>query len=741
MTVSALKPRDAKRGASSPRTLLTSPRARVALVLLVVMGVVALVVAHYVTRVTEWRVMRDELLYLDISRGIADNLIPLPVVRGDHVQVYSILYPLIIAPFVGFLDAPAAFQVIRIVNVVVMVSTAIPTYLLAREGSTSRTAGLIAATLSVLVPWMAQSTSLMTEVAGYPAFAWAVYAMTRAIAVPGPRRDFVALGAIGIACLARTQFLVLLVAFPVAALVHEIGRRLARDRVRNIRSILVRGTYEGLRAHVVITAVVGVGGLLLAVASPLLLGSYAETTYGNVLPAGLAGSAVEHLAYIAVGMGALPVVFGMAFALETFGRAVDARPHALASVLLVVVVAMTLAVASFDLRFVLQGRTVQERYLFYICPLLFAGAVAWFAHRRGSPIPTAIAALGTAGVILSRTYEPQPDVPIEGFASPNRYSFAVLEGRLREAESHLGLHSVGPAFVIAGACVLLAALAVALLRGGRARLALAAFGISVGAFLAAQLVYVLPRVVNDHNSYARSVRGMRPLASRDWVEKHVSGSTGVVEVGPVFNSIASWDLEFWNPSVDRVYRLDRVGDNLTPIRLLSLNFNSGALDASGGRPPSQLVVSAREVRFAPEYRGSPVSRDGFTLYRTPVPYRAGWATRGIDEDGWTVAGQRVVLRVYARRGTGPELRRVRILLGGGEDIKKPRRYTLTGNGLRTDRVLRTNVDEQFDVCPPAGGHADVTLHVHGRTRLGARNVGLRVLLIQARSTGRSCRPT
>jgi hypothetical protein len=703
------------------------------------MLVIGAVVASYILDVTEWRVMKDELLYLDLSRSIADTLNPLPVERGELVSVYSVLYPLIIAPFVGFLDAPAAFQAIRLVNVCLMVSTAIPAYLLARQGSPSRAASVLAATLSVLVPWMGQSTSVMTEVAAYPAFAWAVYGMTRAIAAPTLRRDVVALAGIAVACLARTQFLVLLLAFPVAALLHEIGQRIALDGVRNVRSALVQGTRQTVRAHAVVALVWMVSILLLAFASSVLLGSYeATTSHGSVLPAGLPRSAVEHLAYIAVGMGALPIVFCFAFVLGTLGRAVDARPHALAAVLLVVLLSITVAVTSFDLRFVTLGRTVQERYLFYICPLVFAGAVAWFANARVSVIPAAIAAFGTAGIVLSRGYEPVPEISIEGFASPNRYFFAVMDGRLRQAESHLGLHSPDPALFIAAGCILFAGVAVALVRSGRRREAFVAFALIVGAFLIAQLVYVLPRVVDDHNRYARTVLGVRPLGSRDWVDERVTGSTGAVESGPIAENVRWWDLEFWNKSIDRVYRF---GDHrgFQPLRL---QFGSGTLIAGGGRPPQHLVLASSNVRFAPEHQGAPMRFGGFTLYRTPVPYRAAWATEGVDEDGWTRAGRTSVVRVYADRGrSAASLRRIRIVLGGGANIARPRGYTLTANSRARRGIVHANRIEQIDVCPPPGGHTDVTLRVHGHTQLSpGQLVGLRVLSIEDQPVRRSCRP-
>ena len=715
---------------------------------------VGALVGHYITRVTEWRVMTDELLYLKLARSMADSQMPLPEVHGEHVAVYSILYSLIIAPFVGLLRAPAAFEAIRVVNVVVMVSTAIPAYLLARQAAVSRAGGLVAATLSVLVPWMAQATSLMTEVAGYPAYVWSLVAITRAIAEPSVRRDVVALAAIAVACLARTQFFVLLLAFPIAALVHEIGRQLSGDPTVRLVSRVARGARDASRKHAVVT-VIALGGLILVLfASSVVLGSYAVTvSQGSVVPSGILGSAVEHLAYITVGVGALPVVFAAAFGLGTIGRPVDADSHALASVVVVAVAATTLAVASFDLRFTVGGYA-QERYLFYICPLLFAGAVAWLAAPARSLVATATAALGIAGVVLARSYD--PDRPLAALASPNRYFFRVLDGRLRQLESHLGTTAVGPEIVIAVSCLVVTALAVTVLRRGANSLGLAVFGLAVGGFLSAQLIYVLPRVVDEHNGGTQKLFGSAPLAARDWVDDRISTVSGAVE-GPInsrsgvpfFNPYVDratwWELEFWNRSVDRVYRLGtHGGEDLTigPIRTLSLDFATGAMKASGGSPPHHLIVASSDVRFAPEFRERPVSHGDMTLYRTPVPYRADWASQGIAQDGWTEAGRPAVVRVYARRGQAAELRRLRILLHGGADIGGPRRYTLSGAGPARSRIVRDTVDEQVDVCVPRGGHVDVALNVHGRTALGPRRVvGLRVLSINTRPLGRTCRAT
>jgi hypothetical protein len=713
------------------------------------MVVVGAIVEHWLVRVTEWRVMADELLYVEMARSMAHHLSPLPMVRGEHVGVYSVLYPLLLAPVVGIFDAPTAFQAIRVVNIALMVSTAIPAYLLTREAA-SRRGALIAATLSVLVPWVTASASVMTESAAYPAFAWAVYAMTRAIAQPGVRRDVLALVAIVIACLARSQFVLLVIAFPVAILVHEVGRRVGRDGVRDVRSWLVGAPIEAVRGHVVATVVVGIGVALLLFDAGTLVGGYSViTTDQSLLPAGIVGSALDHLAYIAVGIGALPVVFAIAFVAGTLGRPVDARSHALASVALVVVVATTIVVSSFDLRFIVLGREVQERYLFYICPLLFAAAVAWFVHARTSFVALAIGAIATGAIVLSQQYTPVPQVNIEGFASPNRYFFAVLDGRLRQVESWFGLHDPGPGLAIAAACVVLAALAMVLIRRGLARAALVGFGIAIGALLTAQLVYALPRVVEDHNGLARTGVGVRPLASRDWVDEQVpQRNTGAV-VGPIneragqpladplANLADWWDLAFWNESINRIYRLDDYSvDALVvgPVAQLSLDYATGAVSENSGHPPRQLVLATGEVRFAPEHEGSPVRHGDTTLYRTPLPYRAAWATQGVDDDGSTRLGRPAVVRVFAPRGEQTALTRVSIRVSHVPGEGRSHRFTVTSHGVTKLRRFRAIRTERLDVCVRAGGHAEVTLRPQGGTVSG-----LRILQIDTRPTGERCR--
>ena len=182
--------------------------------------------------------MTDELLYAKLATSIADTGSPLPQVHGTSIAVYNQLYPLLIAPLYGALSAPEAFRAAHVLNAFLMVSAVFPAYLLGRQ-VLSRPWALAAAGLSVLVPWMVLTGFLMTESAAYPAFLWALLGLQLAIAAPSPRRDLLAVAALGLAGLARTQFAVLVVVLPLAILAHEIGMR---------RSLLA-GLRHALAAH------------------------------------------------------------------------------------------------------------------------------------------------------------------------------------------------------------------------------------------------------------------------------------------------------------------------------------------------------------------------------------------------------------------------------------------------------------------------------------------------------------
>jgi hypothetical protein len=110
-----------------------------------------------------------------------------------------------------------AFDISHVISAVVFASTAIPVFLPARLVTRDRAAAVLAAALSIAVPWIAMTATLMTEPIAHAASAWALLAMTRALERPPGQRDLLALLAIVLAALARTQLAILGAAFVATA--------------------------------------------------------------------------------------------------------------------------------------------------------------------------------------------------------------------------------------------------------------------------------------------------------------------------------------------------------------------------------------------------------------------------------------------------------------------------------------------------------------------------------------------
>src|SRR5688572_31173451 len=115
--------------------------------------------------VAPW-IMVDELVYSELAKSFAD--------RGEFLlrevpsTGYGFVYPMLIAPAWLLFDAvPDAYAAAKAINGVVMSLTAIPAYLLARR-LVAPPLALAAAALSVLVPSMLYTGTLMTENAFYP---------------------------------------------------------------------------------------------------------------------------------------------------------------------------------------------------------------------------------------------------------------------------------------------------------------------------------------------------------------------------------------------------------------------------------------------------------------------------------------------------------------------------------------------------------------------------------------------
>ena len=128
------------------------------------------------TRVADWYVMTDELLYERLALSVTQLHSPLPHVHGELIGNINQLYPLLLAPLLAGRLVPHGLHDAHVLNALVMSSACIPAALLARRVTGSTRLAYVVGVLTVCMPWIALSSFLMTESVAYPAFAWALLA-------------------------------------------------------------------------------------------------------------------------------------------------------------------------------------------------------------------------------------------------------------------------------------------------------------------------------------------------------------------------------------------------------------------------------------------------------------------------------------------------------------------------------------------------------------------------------------
>jgi hypothetical protein len=688
--------------------------------LLALAGIVAAsatLLAIGTSRVKEWVVMTDELLYAKLAAHVASSGSPIPTLHGEHVGFLGVVYPILLAPFYATLDPVGAFDAAHVVNAVLFASAAIPVFLLARRLVPTECA-LAVALLSVCLPWTVNAAFVMSEAAAYPAFVWAVLACHLAVAEPTPRRDAWAVGAVALAFFTRPQFLFLVAVLPLAALLVE-GPRRAVARHRVLSAAVVAGA-----AVVVPLAALG--------QSHRLLGDYGVTaTEGSPLPAVVWKSAAIHLDVLAVGLGVLPFLLGAGW---IYSRLRAAAPHVRAFAVLAALALPLLALeaASYDVRFG-GADVVRDRYVFYLAPLLLVATGAALQGR----LP--IAGIAAATVFFAAT------VAFADFAEAAGLSVdsptAVINGVIRDESAGL------PAGVFVALCgLLLGAICIGLVWVPRPP-AMLGVTIVVFAFTGSVAGYAFERLLSSRTPGAVRVTGEPRV--RDWVDRSISGDAALV-ASPIstewgYSAIRWWEVEFWNDAIDRAFTTPDGTWTYTPFpsRTLDLDFDSGSFRRTDTAPP-YLVVSQTDSRFA--VAGSQVVANfGLAVVAAERPYRAAWATRGLDPDGWTRPGRPATVRVYAGQDRGQELVRLRVTLNAPSS-PGPVRYRLGDVTGSVDPGAQA--EPEVETCVPAGGHGDVTLVTgRGATIFGPpinpqpsslRTVGLAVSGVRLDPAGTAC---
>ena len=239
--------------------------------------------------VAPW-IMVDEIVYSELAKSFAANGHFL--VRGVPSHGYGLVYPILLAPaWRLFTAVPDAYAAAKVINSVVMSLAAVPAYYLARRLLSSRLS-LVAAALSVAVPSMLYTGTLMTENAFYPVFLTFALGLVAMLERPTVLRQVLVLALCGLAYATRPQAIALVPAILCAPLLHS-PRRLR--------------PFAPLYAIVGAAVVVALVGTAARGRSPLsVLGAYRAATSSDYTVGGILHFLLYHLAELDLYLGVIP---------------------------------------------------------------------------------------------------------------------------------------------------------------------------------------------------------------------------------------------------------------------------------------------------------------------------------------------------------------------------------------------------------------------------------------------------
>jgi hypothetical protein len=623
---------------------------------------VALRVWFTTSDVSPW-IMVDEVIFSEQARSIAHhgNL----DVRGQSYGVFSLVYPLLIAPAWLFSSGKEAYEIAKGINAALVTLGALPLYLWARRLLPMFESVLVCA-LALLIPPLLLAGNVMSDNAFFPAFLFAAFAIALALERPTRGRQALALGAVALACAVRLQGLVFLLVLPSAVLVHAL---LQPEAARGAGAAL-RRTARSFRPTALAFVAVGLAyaAVVLGVGASWssALGGYQVTTRVGYS----AGDAARWIGYqfgeleLASGFLAIPALLALlAWALRRRAETTSAE-RAFLAVTISALFWLGIQTGVFASRF---ADRVEERLMFCVTPLLLLALVLWLWRLPRVPRVLKAVAFAIPGALLLA-------LPLGRLLTPAIYSdtfglipFAALLGSI-------SLDAVRR--IVIGATVLTGALFVF---GPRALVQLVV-PTALAGFLAVSSV-------TAYRHMAKASRAEEATSQTDgriaWIDAAVgSGADAGFLLTPEVDPRALWQLEFWNQALGPVYVLGQTEPGGLPHTTVTIDPRDGDVEGSGPRPLPPYVVLPRTYVAA----GDVVARQGYwVLYRPRAPLRLTSRVLGVASDGWI--SHRASDTVYQRSPTSSSTMVVRVSRAswGGQDLPSPVR--IEARSLRTGRLL------------------------------------------------------
>ncbi len=551
-------------------------------------------------------IFTDELELTQLARAIAET--GEPARRGEPYGLAT-LVAYVLAPVWWLGSATASWAAAKLILVLAMTATVFPAYGLARM-VVPKWYALAAAGASVAVPALAYSPILVEEPLAYPISTTALWLIARALERPTWQRVAAAGGMSAVAALTRTQLAILFAALALGLLwiawQSESARRWRTEWSR----------WDWLGA---VTLAIGIAFALAAAMG------HASTAWRNTMliyKDRIFENASWAIGALAIGVGVLPVLLGIAALARPKAEARDPRTRAfVATSIASLIVFIAYAGIKGAYNSTVFSTLVVERNLIYLCPILFIATALAFTRGVERVWAVAGAAIFTLYVVSATPLR------LDQYPYYEAHGLSIAAFANRELGWSEG--TIETALIAACVVALLVVVALKLLRPT-----------SVG-FVAVAGSAAVVVVAWSLTGQVYAAEGERRFAQRidqnltkpyDWVDRATGGASVVVLGQQISDPTGIWLTEFFNPSVRKIWSLDGTAQFVGgPILTPDLDAVDGTLTPV---PGTEYVLAVNGVTLQ-----APVveRRKDAVLYRIDGgPLQLKDALVGRETDGWMI---------------------------------------------------------------------------------------------------------
>jgi hypothetical protein len=557
--------------------------------------------------VTPW-LNSDELETAQLSRALADT--GETARRGIPYPVHA-LYPYVLAPVWWIQDVGQAYAAAKLLNVLLMTAVLFPTYALARM-VVSKPWALFAATGAATIPALYYSAMLIEEPLAYPWAALCAFLIAKALACRTGWWIGGAVVASLFAPLVREQLAVVPAAFVVAAVaLAATSGRARREYARWSRWDWVGGITLAVGVVIVVNAAISHVSFAWLVATWF----YKDRMLENGLWA---------VGALAIGMGILPMVAGLAALVRPRGETWSPELRAVVATMGALIVGFgwytAIKAAYISTTF---STLVVERNLIYVAPLLFIGT-AMFLER---PVVRWWAVAGAAGVTLAAILVVYPyQMQFRVYSDAPGFSLLQAANRAYQWTPDHARNVLVGLLVLSLVVIVLPRVLPA---GGGPVLALAALLVLTWS-LAGQM-----SAASASNTFSETL-AENVRTPYDWIDRRTHGAPTLYLGQRLTDYNGLWQMEFWNRSLKHIWSTDGSapgpGPTLTPDLV---NARTGAITPAD----VEYVVVDPGIDLVGEPAGEHVHSAAGTptkwrLVKVAPPLRLQNSTRGVYQDGW-----------------------------------------------------------------------------------------------------------